>query len=161
MQLTIQADTPSSLVAVQGAQASSSMVWVWTILAAVFFVAALRTRVKAMLLVPVLFAVFAVLAAFWPKTERSYRMALNYQAGTVLTEELINGNKGSEQSVALADVASAEMQYNRDATRIALILRNGEQRFPLGQYHFTKEPDQYVILTKIRSAIGQTAPEGK
>lgn len=161
MQLLIQANTSTSLTAFQGPQPAQDSTWVWIIMAAVFLVPALRTRDRKLWMVPVLFVLFAVACKLIPRTTHSYRMSFESSARSIHTEEFVNGKAQQEQMVVLADVASAEMQYNRDATRIALILRNGEQRFPLGPYHFNNEPEQYVVLTKIRSYIGQTASEGK
>ena len=112
-------------------------------------------------MVPLILVVLGAISKMLPDPQHSYQMSVDYRTGSIRCEEFIDGAKQSEQVTALADVASAEMQHNRDATRIALILRNGEQRYPLGHYHFNNEPDQYVILTKIRSLIGQTAPAAR
>ena len=106
---------------------------------------------------PISIAIFGTLLSFLPNTQSSYRMSVDSPAHTLKSEEFVKGNRHQEQSVALADVASAEMQYNRDAARIALILRNGEQCFPLGHFHFNDEPQQYVILTRLREEVRQAA----
>lgn len=161
MRLLIQVDTPVSLVALQDSQPTLHLFWVYAVLVAVFGGMALHHRSWKLGMFPLSIAVFGTLLSFLPKTQSSYRMSLDSPAHLVRTEEFVHDSKQQEQTVALADVASAEMQYDRDATRIALILRNGEQRFPLGHFHFNNEPQQYVILTRLREEIRQVAPAAR
>lgn len=161
MQLQIQTDTPASLVALQGPQPAQGIFWAFAIMVTIFGAMALYHRSWKLAMFPLSLAVFGFGLSVLPKTQPSYRVTLDYRSGHMQTQEIGNGKVTKEQDTSLADVASAEMQYNRDATRIAVLLRNGEQRFPLGQYHFTSEPQQYVVLTRIRAATGQVASAGR
>lgn len=162
MQLTIQTNTPSSLVALQGPQPAVDSVWMYLLLAGVFLGLTFYQRQWKLAVVPLGILLLGVVSYVGRLGKPSYQMSANFSTGTVHSETLArSGAVVSKQDTTLADVASAEMQYNRNATRIALILRNGEQRFPLGELHYNNEPDQYVILTKLREAIGQAAPVGK
>lgn len=142
--------TPVSLVAPQDPQPTLHLFWVYAVLVAVFGGLAFHHRSWKLAMFPLSFAVLGTLLFFLPNTQSSFRMSLDSSAHLIETEEFVHGSKQQEHPFALADVASAEMQYNRDATRIALILRHGDRRFPLGHFHFNNEPEQYVILTRLR-----------
>jgi hypothetical protein len=49
------------------------------------------------------------------------------------------------------------MQFNRGARTIVMIGKDGRQIFPLGAQQLQDEPDQYVVLNALRSAIGQAS----
>lgn len=162
MQLTIQTNTPTSLVALQGPQPSVDSVWMYVLLAGVFLGLTIYQRQWKLAVVPLGILLLGAVSYLGRQGKPSYRMSANFSSGTVHSETVTkSGAVVSQQDTSLADIASAEMQYNRDATRIALILRSGEQRFPLGALHYNNEPDQYVVLTKLRENIGQAAPVGR
>ena len=69
----------------------------------------------------------------------------------------MNGKSVTHTVTPTDEIASAEMQFNRGARTIVMIGKDGRQIFPLGAQQLQDEPDQYVVLNALRSAIGQAS----
>ena len=55
------------------------------------------------------------------------------------------------------ELSGADMQFNRGASTIVLIRRDGSLLYPLGEQQLQDEPDQYVVLNALRAAIPNAA----
>ncbi len=87
----------------------------------------------------------------------AYRITVDRSENKIEWETIRGGRQVSHSEVASADLASADMEFNRDSRCIVLIHKDGTQSYPLGRQHFSDEPEQYVVLNAIRQLIGQTA----
>ena len=85
----------------------------------------------------------------------TYRITVDRAAGKVEWVTLKGGKEGSSDALAASDIASADMEFNRNARNIVIVRKDGSQSYPLGRQHFTGEPEQYVVLNAIRQLIGQ------
>ena len=92
-----------------------------------------------------------VLATAWP----AYRMTLNRRSNTISWSAVKHNKQVSYDEVQVADVNSAQFEFNRDARCIVLVLKDGSPTYPLGRQHFSGEPQQYIVLNAIREVIGQ------
>ena len=90
----------------------------------------------------------------------AHRITIDRRARTISWEKRQSGKVEAHEEVGAASVQSADMDFNRNARNIILIGRDGRQYFPLGNQHFTGEPEQAVVLSAIRELIGQNAPVG-
>ena len=84
-----------------------------------------------------------------------YRITVDRSAGKVQWVTTKQGRETSSEEVAATDISSAELEFNRDARCIVLILKDGSQVYPLGRQHYSGEPEQYVVLDAIRQLIAQ------
>ena len=84
-----------------------------------------------------------------------YRITVDRSAGKVQWVTTKQGRETSSEEVAATDISSAELEFNRDARCIVLILKDGAQVYPLGRQHYSGEPEQYVVLAGIRQLIAQ------
>lgn len=86
----------------------------------------------------------------------TYRVTVDQQHHQIVSQR-IDGNKVvANTTTPASDLTSAEMQFNRGASKIVLIHRDGHQSFPLGEQELQDEPNQYVVLNAMRLAIGQS-----
>ena len=153
--LAIQQNSAGSLVALQQPQSTTGYI-VWVVLGVVVVAGlAVSSRRWWVLVVAVL---LAALMIPWRSSQRNpaYKLVLDKTTGEITSITLRNGTPGETVSVPAKEISSAEMQFNRGATRIALVKRDGQILFPLGEQHLQGEQDQYVVLSAIREMIGQT-----
>lgn len=142
------------LVVVQQPQVNDNTIYIVVIMVlAVYFT---YKRMWQFLLMPVFITAWLYLLSFVGQ-KTSFRAEIDPDSHQIVSEELAKGKVVSKTIIHTSDISSAEMQFNRDATRIVLLLRNGTQVFPLGEQHLQDEPNQYVALTAIRQAIAQDA----
>ena len=87
----------------------------------------------------------------------AYRITVDRTAHTVAWEARRSGTVEAQGSLPVASIQSADFDFNRNARNIILIGRDGKQYLPLGDQHFTGEPEQSVVLSAIRELIGQSA----
>ena len=86
----------------------------------------------------------------------TFRMTIDVSRSQITSDEISSrGRLIREQIFPASAIASADMQFNRGARTIVLIHRDGSQSFPLGEEFVQDEPDQYVVLNALRTAIGQ------
>ena len=87
----------------------------------------------------------------------AYRITVNRSVRTISWEKRQSGKVEAQEAIGAANIQSADMDFNRNARNIILMSRDGRQYFPLGNQHFTGEPEQAVVLAAIRKLIGQNA----
>lgn len=85
----------------------------------------------------------------------AYKITVDRTARTVAWETRRSGAAQTQGSLPVASIQSADFDFNRNARNIILIGRDGKQYLPLGNQHFTGEPEQSVVLAAIRELIGQ------
>ena len=110
-------------------------------------------RAWVALFVPAIFAWVAYLC--FTAGQSTYRAEIIPETHQIISEQMDKGKLTAKTIIPINDIASAEMQSNRGATRIALIMRDGTVILPLGPIDLQDEPDQYVALTAIRQVIAQ------
>lgn len=76
----------------------------------------------------------------------SYRVEGDGNSKTFHLEELKRQEVVEQSVVPLNAIERIDMQSNRGATRIAIIMNNGDQRFPLGEAYMQDDPEQYKAL---------------
>lgn len=151
--VTILSNLNGHLIVVQQPQRENYIIWI-VLLGVVVIVFGFQRMWQVALLIPAFFVVLLFLLSFLGQ-KTSFRAEVDPQAHQIISEELSRDKIISKTIISTDDISSAEMQSNRGATRIVLLLHNGTQVFPLGQQHLQNEPDQYVVLTAMRQAIGQ------
>lgn len=94
------------------------------------------------------FAAIGVLGMVWlaMPSSVSYRMEGDGNSRTFHIEELRRQAVVGQSVVPLDAIERIDMQSNRGATRIAIIMNNGDQRFPLGEEYMQDDPEQYKAL---------------
>lgn len=85
----------------------------------------------------------------------AYRVSVDRQARTVSWDRVRSGKVEAHQELAAAEIQSADFDFNRNARNILLIGRDGRQYLPLGDQHFSGEPEQSIVLAAIREVIAQ------
>ncbi len=152
--LTIQQNTPTQLVAVQS-PGTATAYSIWVLLTAIAVVAcALYYRRWWLVIVGIALVVFMIP---WRSSQRApnYEVVVDKSARIITSKTMLGNRMEQTFSEDARDLASAEMQFNRGATRIVLIQQDGQQKFPFGELHYQDEPDQYVVLNAMRQTIGQ------
>ena len=88
LQLTIQTNTPANLVALQGPQPAVDSVWMYILLAGVFFGLTFYQRQWKLAVVPLGILLLGVLSYVGRLSKPSYRMAANFSTGVVHSEKV-------------------------------------------------------------------------
>ena len=83
------------------------------------------------------------------------KVTLDRDAHTIAWETRHYNNVEAHGQISSASIQSAEFDFNRGDRNIILISRDGKEYFPLGDQHFSGEPEQSVVLAAIRELIGQ------
>ena len=109
------------------------------------------------LLIGPVFIAYLLYTAHRVGGQSTYRAEIIPETHQIISEQMDKGKLTAKTIVPINDIASAEMQSNRGATRIALIMRDGTVMLPLGPIALQDEPDQYVALTAIRQVVAQNA----
>ena len=150
--LTIISNSGGRLIVVQQPQAESYTFWI--ILVVVLAACFIYRRAWQLLFIPALLAVVIYSSSFIGQ-KTTYRAEIDQETRQITSEQLEKDKIVSKTTIPASDLNSAEMQFNRGASRIVLVHRDGRQEFPLGEQHLQNEPDQYVVLNALRQAIGQ------
>jgi hypothetical protein len=87
----------------------------------------------------------------------SYTFAVDADRRVLHAEELTKGTVERKWDVAFADVLESTIQYDHRAIRIALVLRDGTQVFPLGDVYRQDEPG----LLKTQALLQEILKDGR
>ena len=153
--ITIVSNTGNQLIAEQRPQTVGFLLIVLSLGIVGLAVYFARVHAYKMLLLPVL-ALLLLLLLSRTGQKATYRVTIDQAKRRIISEKLQDGKVLDSTTTSAADVASAEMEFNRGARKIALIHRDGHQSFPLGEEELQNEPDQYIVLNALRQSIGQT-----
>ena len=154
--LQIIENTQRQLEAVQTAYSSSWLLGLAIIVAAGFSIWLIRARQWKLLIIPAAALFVFGLLALMPKAP-TYHLVVNLDDGQIRSEAKRGDRVVSSFVVSTHELSGADMQFNRGATTIVLIRKDGSLLFPLGEQQLQNEPDQYVVLNVLRTAIGNTA----
>lgn len=154
--LQIVENTPQQLVAVQTPYGASFLLVLGIIVALGFLAWFAFTRQWKLLLIPgVALLVFIGLARM--PSVPTYRLQIDKADHRITSEARRGGTVVSSFTVSGADLSSADMQYNRGASTIVVLRRDGSQLYPLGEQQLQDEPDQSVVLTALRDVLTPAA----
>ena len=142
------------MVAKQTPYTAGFIPYLFILLSAGFLIRFLWTRQFRAAVIPGLVLVF-VLSDFLTPVVPTYTLILNREKRTLTSEARVKNAVQAGFTVDAEDLNSAEMQFNRGATTIVLVRRDGSLLYPLGEQQLQDEPDQYVVLNAIRQMIGQ------
>ena len=116
-----------------------------------------RSRAWIWELIPLVLLLIAV-GLLFANRGKAYRMEIT--PGDAMHVQQFDGGKPVlDSNIYLESFASADLEYRRQDRRIVAVLRDGRTIYPLGEDYVASEPDQFVVLTAIREAIGRTPPE--
>jgi hypothetical protein len=151
--LSIVSNINGHLIAEQQPQSGGNTIFIILIVATTLYFG--YRRAWKFLLIPAVLCLIVMQSMFMGQ-KTSYRVEVDQPTRQILSQEWSKGKVISSTTIPVSDLNSAEMQFNRGASRIVLIHRDGRQEFPLGEQHLQNEPDQYVVLNAMHEAIGQT-----
>lgn len=154
--LQIMENSPGQFLAVQTPYTASFLPVLGALVAAVFCAWFAYTRQWRLLAIPVLALLVLGGLALIPRPP-TFRLQVNRAAHQVTSEAQRGTAVVTSFSVAASDLSGADMQFNRGATTIVLIRKNGSLLYPLGEQHLQNEPDQYVVLNVLRDEISHSS----
>lgn len=150
--LQIVENSPQQLVAVQTPYGASFLLVLGVIVAIGFCGWFAFTRQWRLLVIPGIALLVLCGLALIPSVP-TYHLQID-KPGHRITSEARRGDAVVNSfTVNGSDLSSADMQYNRGASTIVLLRRDGSQLYPLGEQQLQDEPDQSVVLTALRDAI--------
>ncbi len=156
--LTILQNSADRLVAEQSPPGGLFFVILAILVTTIFSVALLRLRKW---ILGTFMAVMAICFSLALLPGAAYRLSVDRQTGTIAWDTMRSGKVEAHQEVSATDLQTAEFDFNRNDRNILLVDRDGRQYFPLGDQHFSGEPEQSVALAAIRELIGQGARSAK
>ena len=113
------------------------------------------TRQWRLLIIPALALTVLEALALMPSAP-TYHLQVDRAAHSVTSEERRKDVVVSSFSVSANELSGADMQFNRGASTIVLIRKDGSLLFPLGEQQLQDEPDQYVVLNVLRDVIAKS-----
>ena len=153
--LQIMENSPQQLLAVQTPYGASFLPVLGALVALGFCAWFAYSRQWRLLIIPALALVVLGGLALIPRAP-TYHLQVDRAAHQVTSEARRGEAVVTSFSVAAQDLSGADMQFNRGASTIVLIRRDGSLLFPLGEQQLQNEPDQYVVLNVLREEIAHS-----
>lgn len=154
--LQIIKNSPQELVAVQTPYSASFLSVLGIVVALGFCAWFAYTRQWRLLIIPAL-----ALLVFWGLTlipsAPTYHLQVDRVGHRVISEARRGDAVVTSFSVDTIELSGADMQFNRGASTIVLIRKDGSLLYPLGEQQLQNEPDQYVVLNVLRSVIADSS----